>query len=79
MPYTIHMSFEKKQNEKPRKDKNEALVEMTIMHHKMMGMGRQDWEISPALLLLDQVTHDEITPEEGVARMQGILDSKQEH
>jgi hypothetical protein len=73
------MSFEKKQNEKPRKDKNETLVEMTIMHHKMMGMGRQDWEISPALLLLDQVIRDEITPEEGVARMQGILDSKQEH
>ena len=73
------MNFENNPNEKPKIDKSEALATMQGLLGQMQQLGRQDWEPSAALALIEQVKRDEITPEEGVARMQGILDSKQEH
>lgn len=79
MSYTMHMNLENSPNEKPRLGKNEALGQMNILHGIMMQMGRQDWEISPTLALIEKVKQDELTPEEGLIQMQAILDSKQEH
>jgi hypothetical protein len=46
---------------------------------QMEQLGRQDWESPAAMALIEKLMRDEITPEEGVAMMQGIYDSKQEH
>lgn len=74
------MSYENNPNEKPPVDKkSEALAKMNGLLGQMEQLGRQDWESPAAMALIEQVMRDEITPDEGVIRMQGILDSKQEH
>lgn len=60
-------------------NKSKALAKMNGLLGQMQQLGRQDWESPAAMALIEQVMRDEITPEEGVVQMQGILDSKQEH
>ena len=79
MTYTINMSFENPKNEETKMDKSKALAIMNGLFGQMQQLGRQDWEPPAAIALIEQVMRDQITPEEGVERMQGILDSKQEH
>lgn len=74
------MSFEIKPTENLQVDnKSKALAKMNGLLGQMQQLGRQDWESPAAMALIEQVMRDEITPEEGVVQMQGILDSKQEH
>ena len=74
------MNFENNENEKPKGDKkSEALAKMNGLLGQMQQLGRQDWEPPAAMVLIEQVMRDEITPEEGEAKMQAILDSKQQH
>lgn len=79
MHYTYTMNFENNPNEKLKMDKSDALATMQGLFGQMQQLGRQDWEPSAALALIEQVMRDELTSQEGVAQMQSILDSKQQH
>ena len=66
--------------EKPQSiDKNYALGQIHILERQIMDLGANDYEPSAIQSIKEAVTNDKMTPEDGIRKMQEILDSKMDY
>lgn len=58
---------------------NEALGAIAMIEQQAMGMGANDYEPAAFASIKHALQSQELSPDEAVARAQGVLDSKQDY